>query len=140
MSSFDKKMEKLFDVTPAEEVQVEKTLPVVITQDENANKQDLSTAYSQSKDNLNQLIDAGHSAMDELLQICKEGQHPRAFEVYATLLKNMGELNDKLLDTQKKIRDIEGTKNKEKASTTIDKAIFVGSTSELQKMLKNNGN
>jgi hypothetical protein len=69
------------------------------------------------------------------LEIAKAGQHPRAFEVYATLLKNMTEANDRLLKIQKEMRDISGIK-KEQSGTTIDKAIFVGSTSELSKFLK----
>ena len=67
--------------------------------------------------------------------IAKAGQHPRAFEVYATLLKNMTEANDRLLKIQKEMRDISGIK-KEATTTNIDKAIFVGSTSELSKLLK----
>jgi hypothetical protein len=73
--------------------------------------------------------------MYEILEIAKAGQHPRAFEVYATLLKNMTEANDRLLRIQKEMRDISGIK-KEVSTTNIDKAIFVGSTSELSKLLK----
>jgi hypothetical protein len=72
--------------------------------------------------------------MDEILNIAKAGQHPRSFEVYATLLKNMTEANDRLLKIQKDMREIEG-KNKS-SGTNIDKAIFVGSTNELSKLLK----
>lgn len=139
MNTFDKKMEEIFDVTPVETPKKE-NLPTVTKDKESDYKEDLSDAYVQSKDNLQDLIVKGTEAMDELLQIAKAGQHPRAFEVYATLLKNMGELNDKLLDTQKKIRDIEGIKKSDGSKTTIDKAIFVGSTTELQKFLKNGNN
>jgi uncharacterized protein YukE len=135
MSEFDKKMEQIFDVTPVE-VPKKQTLPAVVVGEPDF-KQDLDDAYNQSKDNLQDLIDNGKDAMEELLQIAKAGQHPRAFEVYATLLKNMGELNDKLLDTQKKIRDIEGIKGKDTPKTNIENALFVGSTAELQKFLKN---
>ena len=135
MSEFDKKMEQIFDVTPVEVKKTER-LPTIVT-DEPDYKEDLVDAYAQSKDKLQELLEKGTEAMDELLQICKAGQHPRAFEVYATLLKNMGELNDKLLDTQKKIRDIDGTKSKDAPKTNIENALFVGSTAELQKFLKN---
>jgi hypothetical protein len=135
MSEFDKKMEQIFDVTPIE-VPKKQTLPAVVVGEPDY-KQDLEDAYNQSKDNLQDLILNGTDAMQELLQIAKAGQHPRAFEVYATLLKNMGDLNDKLLETQKKIRDIEGIKAKDKPQTNIENALFVGSTAELQKMLKN---
>jgi hypothetical protein len=99
-------------------------------------KQDLTDAYQQSKENLQGIIDQGKDAMEEILNIAKAGQHPRAFEVYATLLKNMTEANDRLLKIQKEIRDMEGVK-KETNNTNIDKAIFVGSTAELGKLLKN---
>ena len=134
MNNFDKNMEKIFDVTPVEPPS-NKPIAVSARYNEPDIKQDLTDAYQQSKENLQELIDVGKDAMDELLQIAKAGQHPRAFEVYATLLKNMGELNDKLLDTQKKIREMD--QKKETNNTNIDKAIFVGSTAELQKLLKN---
>ena len=73
--------------------------------------------------------------MEEILNIAKAGQHPRAFEVYATLLKNMTEANDRLLKIQKEMREMD--KKKEVNNTNIDKAIFVGTTAELAKLLKN---
>ena len=136
MSEFDKKMEEIFDVTPT--VPEEKKAPVVLQQHYNEPdlKHDLTDAYQQSKENLQGIIDQGKDAMEEILNIAKAGQHPRAFEVYATLLKNMTEANDRLLKIQKEIRDMEGVK-KETNNTNIDKAIFVGSTAELGKLLKN---
>ena len=73
--------------------------------------------------------------MNEILEIAKAGQHPRAFEVYGGILKNMVDANKELLNIQKQIREMDGSK-KETTNTTIDKAIFVGSTSELSKLLK----
>ena len=98
-------------------------------------KTDLVDAYEQSKNNLQDIIDQGKDAMDEILQIAKAGQHPRAFEVYGTLLKNMVEANDRLLKMQKEMREMDGKKND--GGTKIDKAaIFVGSTAELNKLIK----
>jgi len=134
MNDFDKKMSEVFDVTPVE--QVKKPQPVVTTHynPPSDEKQDLVDAYQQSKENIQEIIDSGKDAMEEILQIAKAGQHPRAFEVYATLLKNMTEANDRLLKIQKEMREIEG--RKKDSGTTIDKAIFVGSTNELNKLLK----
>ena len=95
---------------------------------------DLVDAYEQSKSNLQDLIDNGKDAMEELRQIASAGQHPRAFEVYATLLKNMVEANDRLLKMQKEMREMDGKKNN--ADTKINNALFVGSTAELSKFLK----
>ena len=136
MNTFDKNMEKIFDVTPMEE-QKKPLVPVVNKSpvDELDLKTDLVDAYEQSKSNLQDIIDQGKDAMDEILQIAKAGQHPRAFEVYGTLLKNMVEANDRLLKMQKEMRDMDGKKND--GGTKIDKAaIFVGSTAELNKLIK----
>ena len=138
MSNFEKSMEQIFDVTP-----VEKTFPV--TSDERKMealpavspedlKVDLADAYEQTKVNLQDLIDQGKEAMQEILQIAKDGQHPRAFEVYGTLLKNVVDANKELLAVQKQMRTMDGKQTNNE--TKIDKAIFVGSTAELNKFLK----
>lgn len=134
MNTFDKNMEKIFDVAPVE--QKEKPLvPVAPKVEEGPDlKGDLHDAYQQTKDNLQELIDNGKDAMEELRQIAAAGQHPRAFEVYATLLKNVVDANKELLAVQKQMRTMDG-KPKE-GDTKIDKAIFVGSTAELNKFLK----
>lgn len=138
MNTFDKNMEKIFDVTPVEVTESKPLVPAKNNSDELDLKQDLTDAYEQSKSNLQDIIDQGKDAMDEILQIAKAGQHPRAFEVYGTLLKNMVEANDRLLKMQKEMREMDG-KKKDNGDTKIDKAIFVGSTAELSKILKNNG-
>ena len=74
--------------------------------------------------------------MEELYQIAKAGQHPRAFEVYSGLLKNLVDANKELLAMQKQMRTMDGKQNT--GDTKIDKAIFVGSTTELSKLLKGN--
>lgn len=135
MSTFDKNMEKIFDVTPVETTKPllpVRTAPAV---EDSELKEDLKDAYEQSKSNLQDLIDNGKDAMDELRQIASAGQHPRAFEVYATLLKNMVDANKELLNIQKQMRDMDG-KKRDDGSTKIDKAIFVGSSAELNKLLK----
>jgi hypothetical protein len=141
MNEFDKNMEKIFDVTPTEIKEIKNTSTDVVSvkYNEPDMKQDLTDAYQQSKENLQELIDQGKEAMDEILQVAKAGQHPRAFEVYGTLLKNVVDANKELLAIQKQMRDMEGVK-KETNNTTIDKAIFVGSTADLGKLLKDNGN
>jgi hypothetical protein len=121
-------------VTPV--VKTEK-LPVVIPKppsDVVDLDQDLTDAYNQSKENLQDIIDQGKDAMEEILQIAKASEHPRAFEVYGTLLKNVVDANKELISLQKQMRDMNG--KKETNNTNIDKAIFVGSTAELSKLLK----
>ena len=135
MNTFDKNMEKIFDVVPVEE---KKTQVITTKYNEPTDmQQDLSDAYQQSRENLQTIIDQGQEAMSEILEIAKQGQHPRAFEVYGTLLKNMVDANKELLNIQKQMRDMDNVK-KEVNNTNIDQAIFVGSTEELNKLLKNN--
>jgi len=131
MTKFDDSMSKIFDVTPS--ITTEK--PVIIRdQPNNLNlEQDLADAYQQSRDNLQDVIDQGKDAMDDILRIAKESEQPRAFEVFGTLLKNVVEANKELIAMQKQMRDMD---NKKESNTKIDKAIFVGSTSELSKLLK----
>lgn len=138
MSNFEKSMEQIFDVAPIQKIQElvpadkPETLPAVSPEDL---KVDLADAYEQTKSNLQDLIDQGKEAMNEILQIAKDGQHPRAFEVYGTLLKNVVDANKELLSVQKQMRDID-SKRSNGNGTNIDKAIFVGSTSELSKLIK----
>jgi uncharacterized protein YicC (UPF0701 family) len=138
MNDLNKNLSEVFDVMPIPEEKKE-SLPVIKSKpldDKSVElQQDLTDAYQQSKENLQGIIDQGKEAMEEILQIAKVGQHPRAFEVYGTILKNMVDANKELLNIQKQIREMEGIK-KDTASTNIDKAIFVGSTSELSKLLK----
>jgi hypothetical protein len=134
MNTFDKNMEKLFDVTPVEQ-EAKPLVPVVPKTEEGPDlKGDLEDAYQQTKDNLQELIDNGKDAMEELRQIAAAGQHPRAFEVYATLLKNVVDANKELLAVQKQMRTMDGKPRE--GDTKIDKAIFVGSTAELNRFLK----
>jgi hypothetical protein len=137
MSEFDKNMEKIFDVIPKEfhnDNAIIKT-PALPTHYKKPDvEEDLTDAYQQSKENIQGILDQGQEAMHEILEIAKAGQHPRAFEVYSGLLKNMVDANKELLSIQKQMREMD--KKKEVTNTTIDKAIFVGSTSELSKLLK----
>jgi hypothetical protein len=137
MNKFEKSMEEIFDVTPKEKEE----LPIVKKETPRYNtpdiEEDLGDAYQQSKENLQGIIDQGKEAMEEILNIAKAGQHPRAFEVYGGLLKNMVDANKELLAIQKQMREMD--KKKEVNNTTIDKAIFVGSTADLGKLLKDNG-
>ena len=133
MTKFEKNMEEIFDITPkVEELPI--VLPKIKEVVQSNSEQDLTDAYEQSKENIQDIIDQGKDAMQNILEIAKDSQHPRAFEVYATLLKNMVDANKELLEIQKKIRSMDD--KPKTGDTNIDKAIFVGSTSELSKLIK----
>jgi hypothetical protein len=137
MSDLNKNLSDVFDMIPIEE-EKKTNLPLVVKKEGSLNsmnlESDLTDAYQQTKDNLQDLIDQGKEAMEEILEIAKQGQHPRAFEVYGTLLKNVVDANKELLAVQKQMREMDS--KKKDSGTTIDKAIFVGSTQELNKLLK----
>ena len=96
-------------------------------------KSDVDNDYSHSRDNYYNLIDKGNQAIDGILDIAKEGQHPRAYEVAGQLIGQVAQTVDKLQDLQKKLKDLKEVPNK--TNTQIKNALFVGSTNELQKML-----
>jgi len=91
-----------------------------------------------ARTNIRELISKGNTAIDTLLQVATASEHPRAYEVAAGLIKNLGDLNKDLLEIQKRKRDLDPKQVKGNSTTNIDKAVFVGSTTELVKFLKNN--
>ena len=97
------------------------------------NKTDIDNDYTHSRDNYYNLIDKGNQAIDGILDIAKEGQHPRAYEVAGQLIGQVAQTVDKLQDLQKKLKDLKELPKS--ANTQIKNSLFVGSTNELQKML-----
>ena len=95
--------------------------------------------FEKARGNIHDILDNGTDAMVKLAQIADQSQHPRAFEVLATLMKTMLDANKDLLDLQKKIRDIKDSDepHNDTAGKSITNNLFVGSTSELQKMIEN---
>ena len=96
-------------------------------------EKDINTDYDYSRESYYSLIEKGQEAIQGILDIAKEGQHPRAYEVAGQLIGQVGQTVDKLQDLQKKLKDLKEVPNK--ANTNIKNALFVGSTNELQKML-----
>ena len=97
------------------------------------NKPHVDQDYGNSRENYYNLIDKGNEAIEGILDIAKEGQHPRAYEVAGQLIGQVAQTVDKLQDLQKKLKDLKEIPNKTNAN--IKNALFVGSTAELQKML-----
>lgn len=91
-----------------------------------------------ARQNIRTLIEKGNTAMDNLLLVANASEHPRAYEVAAGLIKNLADLNKDLLEIQKRKKDLDPSQVKGGGTTNIDKAVFVGSTTELVKFLKNN--
>jgi len=98
---------------------------------------DMDSDYKYSRENFYNLIERGQDAIDGILDLAKEGEHPRAYEVAGQLIKNVGEVTEKLIDLQEKMKKLKEVPDHGPKSVT--NALFVGSTKELQKMLKSNG-
>ena len=141
MSELNKNLAEIFDVTPVEHT---KPTPVVIHETRNSTPatqtkldKDLDEDYNMARNNIEEVIDTGKEAMATLMQIAADGQHPRSFEVLGQLMKTIVDANKELIAIQKQMRDMDGKqKGGKDGSTKIDKAIFIGSTQELLKSLK----
>lgn len=91
-----------------------------------------------ARQNIRELIEKGNLAVDGILNVAKESEHPRAYEVAANLIKNLSDLNKDLMEIQKRKKDLDPQAAKRSGDVNVDKAVFVGSTTELVKFLKNN--
>ena len=134
MSKLEDSVNEILGIEKKNEVSVtdfEQPKPVPKVIDET--KDDIDNDYKYSRDNYYNLIDKGNEAIQGILDIAKEGQHPRAYEVAGQLISQVGQTVDKLQDLQKKLKDLKEVPNKTTAN--IKNALFVGSTNELQKML-----
>ena len=95
---------------------------------------DVNDDYQYSRAQLYSLVEKGQEAIQGALEVAQSTDHPRAYEVAGNLIKNVADITDKLLDAQKKLKDIE--EEKPKGPSTVNNSVFVGSTAELQKILK----
>ena len=95
---------------------------------------DIEDDYKYQRDNFYNLVEKGSAAIDGILELAKESEHPRTYEVAGQLIKNVAEVTEKLGDLQEKMRKLKEVPNN--APKNVTNALFVGSTKELQKMLK----
>ncbi len=132
MSTFENNMEDVFDIeVENKETKIEASKPV--PKKEEKDHQDKDYEYSRAQ--LYNLIDKGQEAFNGALEVAQESGHPRAYEVAVNAMKQVADTTDKLIDLQKKMKDLDApTKNSVSTKTTNN--LFVGSTADLQKMLK----
>ena len=116
--------DNIIDVTPGKEK------PAHLT------KGDVEKDYEYTRGNLYSIIEKGQEAINGILELAQESEMPRAYEVAGQLIKNVADATDKLMDLQKKLKDVEEDKQV-RGPSTVNNALFVGSTAELAKMLKN---
>ena len=128
--TIDEKLNDILDVTPTEIVTKRDTIVI-----ENTTVED---DYEYARKNLRGLIDNGKDVVENLSFLAKEGESPRTYEVLGQLIKTLAETNKDLLDLAKKKKDIQQEKGQQEQPTHVTNALFVGSTAELQKLIKGN--
>ena len=133
MKKVEDKLNEILDITDKTIVETE-SKPVIPRPNE---QEDITSDYKYSRENLYNLVERGQDAIDGILTLAKETEHPRTYEVAGQLIKNVGEVTEKLLQLQEKMKKL-GEETK-KAPNKVENNLFVGSTAELQKLIKKNG-
>ena len=134
--SIDEKINEALGISnekPATKAVVKKEFTPPVPRMEDKEKEDVDNDYKYSRENYYNLIERGQEAIQGILDVAKEGQHPRAYEVALAGIKNVADTVDKLQDLQAKLKELKQLPKTSNAS--IKNALFVGSTAELQKML-----
>ena len=109
---------------------------VGITKPERHERNDIEKDYEYTRGNLYSIIEKGQEAINGILELAQDSEMPRAYEVAGQLIKSVSDATDKLMDLQKKVKDV-NEDAPQKGPNTVNNALFVGSTAELAKLLKN---
>ena len=129
-----KQLDNAFNITPEIEVDsIEVKEPVGIQKP--PTKDDITRDYEYTRGNLYSIIEKGQEAIDGILELAQESDMPRAYEVAGQLIKSVSDATDKLMDLQKKLKDV-NEEQVSKGPNTVNNALFVGSTAELAKLIK----
>ena len=132
MKKLNQNLSEIFDVEPIKEETKVEQLPVII---QSADPVEADTDYARG--NIRNLIDTGNKAVADLAGVANQSEAPRAYEVLATMMKNLSDMNKDLLALQKAKREL-APQSESTNGVNIDKAVFVGSTTELLKFIKAN--
>ncbi len=127
MNKLNQTLSEVLDVEPIGSTELLPATPVTKVDDD----------AEFARENIRTLIEKGNLAVDGILHVAKESEHPRAYEVAANLIKNLSDLNKDLMEIQKRKKDL-APQSQRSGDINVDKAVFVGSTTELVKFLKNN--
>ena len=132
MSKVDEKLDELLDIK-SEIVEVEKNLPTVLQNKDKSQEQ--NSDYKYSREVFSGIVERGQDAIEGILDIARESEHPRVYEVAGQLIKTVGETTEKLIDLQAKMKELD---KDESMPNKVQNNLFVGSSTELQKLLKRN--
>ena len=131
-------LDDAFNITPTE-VEVDQTEvkePVGIQKPDRLTKNDIEKDYEYTRGNLYSIIEKGQEAINGILELAQDSEMPWAYEVAGQVIKSVSDATDKLMDLQKKLKDV-NEDAPQKGPNTVNNALFVGSTAELAKLLKN---
>ena len=128
------KLDKTFNISP--ESEEGKTEVIKREKPDRLTKDDITRDYEYTRGNLYSIIEKGQEAIDGILEIAQESEMPRAYEVAGQLIKSVSAATDKLIDLQKKLKDV-NEEQVSKGPTNVTNALFVGSTADLAKLIKN---
>ena len=132
-----KKLDNAFNITSTDVVEPDEVKPNVgIQKPDRLTKNDIEKDYEYTRGNLYSIIEKGQEAINGILELAQESEMPRAYEVAGQLIKSVSDATDKLMDLQKKVKDV-NEDAPQKGPNTVNNALFVGSTAELAKLLKN---
>jgi hypothetical protein len=129
MKTFEDKLDKLLEIPSGSIIKKPPERKMV-----ESNATDLNTDYKYARENIYNIIERGHDAIEDLLQDAKDSGNARMFEVVGQLIKTVGEQNQNLINVHKQVKYI--TQETNVGPNIVTNALFIGSTAELQKMLK----
>jgi len=134
MKKLNDNLSEIFDIEPMEQPKV---LPAVKPTTELVASDEVETDAALARKNIKGLLDKGGAAIDNLLLVAQESEHPRAYEVAANFIKTLSDLNKDLLEIQKQKQSLRPVEINNQ-SINVEKAVFVGSTAELLKQIREN--
>jgi len=137
MNSKYEKLNDTFNITPTEVTVDESDVSVGVERKkpDRLTKSDVERDYEYTRGNLYSIIEKGQEAINGILEVAQESDMPRAYEVAGQLIKSVSDATDKLMTLQQKLKDV-NKEEESKGPTTVNNALFVGSTADLQKLLK----
>ena len=130
-----KKLDKTFNITPEVVKEEPKSIERVNPPPDRLTKSEITRDYEYTRGNLYSIIEKGQEAIDGILELAQESEMPRAYEVAGQLIKSVSDATDKLLDLQKKVKEV-NEEDKAKGPNNVTNALFVGSTADLAKLIK----
>ena len=136
MKTIDMKIGDALGITQDIKEEILDPKPLVPRPDDTLDHADAD--YKYSRENFYNLVERGQDAIDGILEVAKEGEHPRAYEVVGQLIKNVAEVTEKLADLQEKMKKLKEVPDH--APKNVTNALFIGSTKELQNLLKDKSN